>query len=132
MSREDLVAALPKHLRQQADITGSGELLWPYAPAADAVRGLGDAGVAILAVEVYGRLALARGNFYGDWPLGPGWQSDESWDDYVQRTCTLALDAIRDDRETSEGEDADADDRRYFLAVSRESAYPDSLRAEGP
>jgi hypothetical protein len=132
MTSDDLAGAIPAALRQQADITGSGELLWPYGPVAEAIRRLGEAGFAILAVEVYGRLAAARGNFYGDWPLEPGRLPGEPWSDYVRRACELAIEAIREDRAAALTDDQDLDDRRYFLAVTSELAHPNSLRPDGP
>lgn len=124
-------APLPAELRMRADVAGNGELLWPYDAALDAVAWMAGRGLGIVCVEAYDRVAQARGSFEGDWPVAPGWRAGERWEAYVARAALHAAATIEQDGRAHADADAtagDRDNRRYFLAATREDAYPPTLR----
>jgi hypothetical protein len=114
---------LPPAIRRRAEITGSGELLWP-ADTADALRSwLEAAGIGVIGGEVYIGLGKAKGAFHAEWETAPLWLPGEPWQRFVARSADQAAREIR-------GLDArlDAPSARYFLAVLPEERYPEYLR----
>jgi hypothetical protein len=111
---------LPPKLREAAELTGSHELLWPPAAAPKAVDWAEGRGLAILAVELFGRDPVARKTVYDDWHTDPRWDGEPAWLDHVERAAKQARESIRH-AETSY---AHIDHRRYFIALSAEADYP--------
>jgi hypothetical protein len=111
---------LPSELREVAELTGSRELLWPPASAPEAVNWAQERGLAILAVELFGRDPVTRETVYGDWHTEPRWNGEPPWLAHVRYAAKQARESIR----RAEMLHARVDHRRYFIAVSAEADYP--------
>jgi hypothetical protein len=114
---------LPPHVRQRADVTGSGELMWPPSAVADAIAAAVDRRLAILSVEAYGRLRSARGSFHREFPTRARRGGREPWAEFVQRSAAEALAHVESDLARHGGTQDALLERRYFLAVSAEEGY---------
>jgi hypothetical protein len=101
---------LPGDLRERADVTGSGELLWPRDAALEVVTALERAGLAVAGGEIYEPLGQASGHFRGEWDTTPGPGRGEPWADYVTRGAEQARAALAAESRRDGA-------TRYFLAV---------------
>jgi hypothetical protein len=106
---------LTDDLRRHAAVAGNGEPLWPLAMVAEVIGHHAGSGLGLLGVEVYGRVAEARGSFQREWTPATGWADHESWADFVERAAADALGWLA----------AEPDhDQRYFVAVVTADEYP--------
>jgi hypothetical protein len=122
-SSSDCWSGLPPDVRARADVAGSGELLWPREAAKPAVDWLVEQALGIIGGEVYVGVGKAKGVFQAEWQTAPQWRADEPWQTFVLRAGAQAAESIL-------GGEADtpAATTWYFLAVARESQYPQFLR----
>lgn len=119
MAADDPLARLPRDLRRRADLTGSGELLWPAATAVEAIRWLGSQSLGVLGFEVYAPFDEARGHFQYEWAVTPRWdRRAETWERYVDRAVAQATGEIE-----AEALSSDLPERRYFFPFSTEAGY---------
>jgi hypothetical protein len=114
----------PPSLLERAVIAGSGEPLWPAAELPPAVEWAQESSLAIVGIEVFGKVDLARGVFQRELPIEPGWSEGESWSRYVARSAATAREQLSADLASEAARAADL----YFLAVVPEA----SLRRLGP
>lgn len=120
------MARLPPDLRRRADLTGSGELLWPARAALDAVEWLRSQSLGILGLEVYAPFDQARGQFQHEWSVAPGWDREvEAWSHYVDRAADLARREIDRGSLLSDVPGGEVD-QRYFIPISTEAEYRDA------
>lgn len=99
----------------RAEIAGSGEPLWTAEDVLDVVDWAESSSLGIVAIEVYGKVELARGLFQRELKVAPPWGGNESWEQYVTRSAAQAREQLSLD--TNGGGPADL----YFLAVVPET-----------
>lgn len=117
MARE-LGIEWPAALLERAVVAGSGEPLWAASELPAAIDWAERSSLAVVAIEVYGKLDLARGVFQRELPIGAGRGEDESWERYVTRVASAARDALGADL----GSDAAGPADLYFLALIPEGS----------
>jgi hypothetical protein len=113
-----LVTEWPATLLERAVVAGSGEPLWPPTELPAAIEWAESSSLAILAIEVFARVDLARGVFQRELRIEPGWGEGESWERYVARSAAAAREKVGSDLEGGEAEAADL----YFLAIVSEAS----------
>jgi hypothetical protein len=126
----DVDSLFPASLRRNADVAGSGELLWPTQTAFEAVDWLQAQSLGILGLEVYGPQGQARGIFEYEWLVAPCRLPGEPWQEYVDRAARTAKREIEADAFRIRGRSATAE-RRFFIPFSTERDYyrPLSVRS---
>ncbi len=108
----------PPALLERAEIAGSGEPLWAAAELPAAIEWAERSSLAIVAVEVYGKVDLARGVFQRELRIEAGWNDGESWERYVARSAAAAREQLSSDLEGGEAGAADL----YFFALVPEAS----------
>ena len=106
-------AEWPPELLARAEVAGSGEPLWAAADLPDAIEWVASRSLAIYAIEVYGRIDLARGVFRRELEVAPNRDEDETWEQYVTRAAIAAREGLESDLARAEAATADL----YFLAA---------------
>jgi len=99
-------------------IAGSGEPLWPADEVPAAIDWVESRSLGILAIEVYGRVELARGVFQRELRIEPAWSEEETWGQYAARSAAQAREQLESDAEGGDAGPADL----YFLAVVPEAS----------
>ena len=108
----------PQQLLDRAVITGSGEQLWTRDDLPAAIDWVESRSLGILAIEVYGKVELARGVFQRELEIEPAWEATESWAQYVARSANQAREQLSADQERDAAGPADL----YFLIIVPEAA----------
>jgi hypothetical protein len=108
----------PQALLERGELAGSGEPLWAAAELPAAIEWAERSLLAIVAVEVYGRVDLARGVFQRELRIEPGWSDGESWERYVARAAAEAREQLGFDLRAGRTAAAEL----YFLALVPEAS----------
>ena len=124
VDENERASQLPDALRRRAHVAGNGELLWPYAAAADAARWAAGAGNGIWGGEVFAPRGPFTAMMVGEWRTEPQWREGEPWALFVSRSLEQAVAAL----EAKWPGNPEA--LLFFLAYAPESTFAEESRRE--
>jgi hypothetical protein len=110
----EILREMPAELRRDAEMAGSGELLWPAHAVRQAVVWATSHGRAVTGIEIYAPRCRASGSFVAELPVARIDAAYPTWADRVLTSGQAALAALADRRLQPRSSMADA---RYFVAT---------------
>jgi hypothetical protein len=110
------VIDVPPALGASAFIVKNGERLWPVRESIELVEWLAQHRLAVLGCEVYQRHEIGWGTYSREWSTTPR-AAGESWDRFVERARSAAIDFLHQDLAANE-----TPPPLYFLAFATEGA----------